>query len=184
MNFMQLDNVIFFPTGIKRRHLWDVSRKPAWWPADTPFRSPNAQPKFNVFDLDRILESCCVYVAARFGSRQVVNEQEGEEEDEEGMDCSDGTGESRQAGENGNGGMEDVVNGGNGESQAGGTRMYDAGMIDSEEGTDGAVYEEVVEEIAESVDDEQDRVTAVDLVRIEVDRNMCKVRFHCILTYI
>ena len=83
--------------------------------------------------------------------------------------------ESRQAGKNGNGGMENVCNGGNGESQAGRMRMYDAGMIDSEEGKNGSVDEEVVEEIVESVDDEQDQVTTVDQVRIEVNRNICKV---------
>ena len=56
-------------------------------PTDTPFGSPSAPPKFNIFNLDRILESCCLSVAERFGSRQVLNEEEGEEEGEEGMDC-------------------------------------------------------------------------------------------------
>ncbi|XP_065062810.1 uncharacterized protein LOC135689496 [Rhopilema esculentum] len=53
--------------GIKRRKLWDINRKPEWWPADVPFRSPNAQPKCSVMELDKVLEKCNAHFVERFG---------------------------------------------------------------------------------------------------------------------
>eukprot|EP00795_Rhopilema_esculentum_P009837 gene9837-18414_t len=63
--------------GIKRRKLWDINRKPEWWPADVPFRSPNAQPKCSVMELDKVLEKCNAHFVERFGPEPLEVDQHG-----------------------------------------------------------------------------------------------------------
>eukprot|EP00795_Rhopilema_esculentum_P010075 gene10075-18724_t len=40
-------------------------RQKDWWPENLPFRSPNAAPKFDVRELDDILESCSRYIQSK-----------------------------------------------------------------------------------------------------------------------